>query len=263
MKHRSKDNWFADPFILNVTDNEIVLLVEEYIRRENIGIISKLVVNRHNYNIINKCRLLKLETHLSYPAIYRTNDNFFVYPENCQSGELKLYKYNKGSNTLDLIKTLVNEPLTDSIIYETNNKSYLFTTKQPYPSNNELYIYKANSWDGDYTLDYSILLNDKSARSAGNIFKYEGLTVRPAQDCNKTYGGGIVFQSIKIKNERFVVEEICRLYNKSIKYGLGIHTFNTFQDIAVVDVMGYKYPIFGRLINKIYTITKRITSGIS
>ncbi len=29
MKHSYKDRWFADPFILDVTDNEIIVLVEE------------------------------------------------------------------------------------------------------------------------------------------------------------------------------------------------------------------------------------------
>ena len=30
MKHNFKDRWFADPFILEVTENTIELLVEEY-----------------------------------------------------------------------------------------------------------------------------------------------------------------------------------------------------------------------------------------
>jgi hypothetical protein len=30
MKHSYKDRWFADPFILDVTDDEIIVLVEEW-----------------------------------------------------------------------------------------------------------------------------------------------------------------------------------------------------------------------------------------
>ena len=35
LNHSYTDRWFADPFILDVKDNKLFLLVEEWIREEN------------------------------------------------------------------------------------------------------------------------------------------------------------------------------------------------------------------------------------
>ena len=46
MKHKYKDRWFADPFILSVTESEIVLLVEEKYHPINRGRIFLLQIGR-------------------------------------------------------------------------------------------------------------------------------------------------------------------------------------------------------------------------
>lgn len=49
MKHQYSDRWFADPFILNVDEENIILLVEEFCYSFNKGRIAKLVVSRKDY----------------------------------------------------------------------------------------------------------------------------------------------------------------------------------------------------------------------
>src|SRR5574344_1914204 len=45
LKHYYKDSWFADPFILDVTDEEIIVLVEEWYKPIKRGRISKLTID--------------------------------------------------------------------------------------------------------------------------------------------------------------------------------------------------------------------------
>ena len=51
MKHNYKDRWFADPFILKVTNDEIIVLVEEFYDPIHRGRISKLTIDKQYYNI--------------------------------------------------------------------------------------------------------------------------------------------------------------------------------------------------------------------
>ena len=51
LKHSYKDRWFADPFILDMTDNEIRILVEEWYDPIQRGRISRLVVDRSSFEL--------------------------------------------------------------------------------------------------------------------------------------------------------------------------------------------------------------------
>ena len=98
----------------------------------------------------------------------------------------------------------------------------------------------------------------KVARGAGSIFKINEKIIRPAQDCTESYGKGLVFQEIRIKQGKLVLEELKRIYSESFKYGLGMHTYNTYEKLAVIDVLGYKYIILGRIYNIIKIFVKSI-----
>ena len=249
LKHNYKNKWFADPFILNVTEKEIVLLVEEYDKNIKRGRIAKLIINRNNLKLISMKIVLDLKSHLSFPAIYRDNNTVYVCPENSMSGRYFKYTYDFHSEELVNPELIIDEPLTDAVKCYINNIPYIFSTKQPNPHGNNLFIYSDEDQNKKYKLKQEIILSDNTARSAGHFIKLNGKIIRPAQDCNKSYGAGLVFQEIvKIKG-KFRVTELKRIYSKSFKYGLGMHTYNTFGNIAVIDELGYKYIILGRIYN--------------
>lgn len=49
MKHSYTDRWFADPYLLEVTDKQIVVLVEEFCYKLRKGRIARPVVSRPDY----------------------------------------------------------------------------------------------------------------------------------------------------------------------------------------------------------------------
>ena len=69
VKHNYKDGWFADPFILDVDENYICLLVEELYYPTGKGRISKLTIQRKNNRLLKVEPILQLSSHLSFPAI--------------------------------------------------------------------------------------------------------------------------------------------------------------------------------------------------
>ena len=61
------------------------------------------------------------------------------------------------------------------------------------------------------------------ARNAGDFFEVNGVTYRPAQECNQWYGNGLSIQ----KFEDGTFTEVRRIP--------GMHTLNSFQGVTVVD----------------------------
>lgn len=257
MEHHYTDRWFADPFILNINSDEIELLVEEMNDKMKRGRISKLVVDRKSY-VLKKCKtVLELDSHLSFPALFRFNDVIYIYPENSEAGKLQIYRYNEKKEKAILVKDLLDLPLTDAIIKIIENVPYLFSTRLPYQNENILDIYIDRECNGRYMLHQTMSLTDKVARNAGDFFEWDESLIRPSQDCNYSYGSGIVFQKVLLKDEVFSFEEIKRFYPSSWRYHLGLHTFNMQGKIAVVDGKGFCYPLIGYLLEYIKKKIKR------
>lgn len=236
-----KDRWFADPFILDVTDTVIIVLVEEFSYRINRGRLAKLIIDKETFQLKSMKIVLDLNTHLSFPAILRDGTDIYIYPENSASGSSMLYKYNSEDDSVSVIRQLSNQPLTDAIITKIDNNFYIFTTEIPTQNGNKLSIYSALDDMESYKLIQNIILFDNTARSAGDIFVDNGRIVRPAQNCNGGYGVGLVFQEI-IKDSKgdFVLKELFR--RKPIKNYIGMHTYNQYKGCYIVDLHARRYP---------------------
>lgn len=232
-----KEKWFADPFILSYDNEKIVVLVEEMDFKINRGRIAKLIIDRNCYTIIDIKILLDLPMHLSFPAIERIGEDVYVYPENSASGHLLKYKYNIETDEMSLEGIMVNEPLTDAIKRRCNGMEYVFSTQMPNPNGNTLYIYK--KVNDDFVLFQKKVFADNTARGAGDWFEEDDRIIRPAQDCNGYYGIGLAFQEVNFDGDKFNFKEIIRI--KHPKGYDGMHTFNKYKDLCIID---YRRPVY-------------------
>jgi hypothetical protein len=258
LKHNYQDRFFADPFILEVNDKNIIVLVEEFYYPDNKGRIAKLTVDRESFSLVKNDLVLELETHLSFPVIFRRDDKIWLYPENSAAGKLTLYQFDVINNKVIPVLILNAEPLTDAVITERFGKPCLFTTKLPNDSGSILSIYKAKQWNSAFELSQTIQFKEKIARNAGNIFEFEDMILRPAQDCNKGYGKGLVFQTINYENGKFSFTEYKRFYPTSKKYNKGLHTFNLSETKNIIVVDGYSLPLPNRIMMQLYYLMKKI-----
>lgn len=258
LNHSFNDRWFADPFVLEVTDDKIYLLVEEFYYPINKGRISKMIINRHNYTIEDLSIVLELETHLSFPAILRKNEDIYIYPENSASGKLIIYKYNLIDNSCIAIDYLSDEPLTDAIYVDYKDSKYIFSTKLPYPNNNILYIYKKDNDSNHFVYNHLIRFKECMARNAGDCFLFNKEIYRPAQTCKYRYGYSICIQKIIRKNDEFEFLDIRHIYPEDSCWNLGTHTFNLYKSIIVVDAKSYVYPHIAKCMFKIKSLFEYI-----
>lgn len=248
IKHHYTQGWFADPFVLDVTEDNIFLLVEEWHYADRRGRISKLTIDRKTYTLMDVTPLLQLGSHLSFPAIQRVGEEVFVYPENAKGKGLVMYRYNKQAEVLEECGVLTTMPLLDAVITKGFGPEYVFATTLNNPSRELLWFELV---DGKAIESGVITLADETARNAGDWFVRDGRVYRPAQDCNQNYGGSMILQEVSLYGGEFSFKDIVRIETTSKRYNTGCHTLNQYKDVCVVDVHGYKYPKLAKIWNSI------------
>ncbi len=263
VKHSYKDRWFADPFVLDVKDNHIELLVEEYYYPEKKGRIAKLTIDRKKYKVIDNKPILNIDTHLSFPVIRRCGDNVYVIPENGQLGKLICYQYDKTIDKLIPIETIIEMPLADAVDVRIDNDKYLFCTICPDHSGSQLSIYKEE--EGRFipyqTYDFG---DEKNARMAGDFFTYKGKLYRPCQDCNDRYGYGFLIQEVVKNDNNFVFKTVSKYTSPIKRWNLGLHTFNSYKGLMVTDVLGYTvHPSMTKFLGYTLGAIRRMKSSLS
>ena len=240
MKHHYKDRWFADPFILDVTENEIIVLVEEWYDPIQRGRISKLTIDKKTFELLNLKVMIETDFHLSFPAIDRRPNGIYIHPESCTINKLELYKYNPNTDSFNKVSSLSDLPLTDSVCNDYFGQNLMFSTKLPDANGKELGIYYWDSEIEKYALKEYYHFKENISRMAGNFFKYQGKVYRPAQVCIKSYGDAVSIQEVNNLNGVYNFREIRRIYSPHHDLDLGFHTFNIYKDIIVVDAIGYR-----------------------
>lgn len=256
IKHTYKDRWFADPFILDVTEDYYIVLVEEWYDPIDRGRISKLIVDRNDFTLKEIKTILELDSHLSFPFIQRGKDAIYIIPENSATGKLPRYKYNPTTDEVCFDDIICHDKLTDSVPFEYNGEEFMFSTKLPDANGKELGIYKKEK-NGTYS-QYDIYhFEENLSRMAGGVFTCNGKLYRPAQVCIKSYGDAVSIQEVISDGEKFRFNELRRIYSPSKRYYLGFHTFNVYNGHIVVDGLGYKRPAITNLLKFVWHFIKR------
>lgn len=251
IKHNSKDSWFADPFILSVTEEHIYILVEEFIYSRNKGRISRLKVNRHNWKLEKIESVIDILTHLSFPIYYRENGKVYIYPESTKTRKLTLYEYNESTGEAIPIRDLSMAPLADAVIWQLREKRVIAATTAPNDNGKVLDIYPFRE---EAPLEREgpverILFPERIARNAGMPFEIQGRLFRPAQNCARRYGECVLIQELIESDNGLKFKEVNRFYSPLLNYKVAFHTFNVFDNKYVaVDAEGMRYGFIAQLL---------------
>jgi hypothetical protein len=272
-KHSYKDRWFADPFILDITEKDYIVLVEEFLLKEKKGRIAKLIIDKKKLEIVRIENILEQKTHLSFPNVIMYKDSVYILPENTGSKRTVLYSFNTESNAIEPLSVLFNDPLADPVIVPVSNQYYLLATRFPCYSGKVLSIYVSDSLCGPYVFKHTIYFVDSIARNAGAVFQVDGKWIRPTQICNKTYGEGVALQEIVFKsdignnvnltsNEEYSFNELRRLYPVDEKYNLGMHTFNFYKNVVAIDGKYYVNPFIRKIMVSLHSLIKAAVEAV-
>lgn len=248
IKNPFRNKWFADPFIYDVCGDMLYVFAEEFDTSVGRGRIALLTISIAR-KLIESCDIiLEKETHLSYPGIYRVGRNVFVCPENADSGVCEWYEYVPKKKKLVRVNTIMEEPLTDATIFNTEGNYYIFSTTLSDPNGNKLKIFKSDDINQHYNLIDVTDFKSAEARMAGAIIGIDdNVLIRPSQDCSGgEYGKRVVFQEVRKENESFVMNAISYLSPAGFKYD-GLHTYNRYKNIEIIDLKKYDFPLVYKL----------------
>lgn len=240
VKHPYRDRWFADPFVLEVTDSEIQVLVEEFLYETGKGRIALLVIDRMTYVLKTHSVVLELPTHISFPAIWRENGRVFIYPESWKSGALSLYEYKDGCCDPGNRKVVCEESMADAIMTDRFGKRQLFSVRE----NDKLRVYNFNTETGRFALSHEKPFGKATARNAGDFFEFKGEIYRPAQVCVHRYGEALEIQKVVWdEDDNFCFIPCKTLYSSHKSLDVGMHTLNSYKDVVVIDVRGWNHAL--------------------
>jgi hypothetical protein len=237
-----KNRFFADPFIIKY-NNKNFIFVEDFYYKKNKGVISAIeIISKNKYKILGT--VLEEDFHLSYPFIFKINDEIYMCPESHQSNDIRIYKCDEFPLKWNLHKIIMkNVVAADSNIFYFNNKWWLMTnicSSNISDRGSELHIYSSDSFDSSNWKKHpmnTVIFDSRSARNGGRIISKNGKVYR-------------VFQKQEFDNygARFGISEIIELNLLSYKEKIlfesspnyfpkirGTHTFSFEEDIAVHD----------------------------
>jgi len=250
LQHSYTDRWFADPFILDVTPDSYLVLVEEWYDPIGRGRIAKLTIDRKTCRLIDCRPILELDTHLSFPVISRREGKIYITPENSAAGKLVRYVYNPATDEVTPDRVVSDERLTDAVYFSFQNKDYLFSTKLPDANGKELGVYTLQP-SRKYELAEVCHFPENISRMAGNFFECGGIWYRPAQVCIKSYGDAVSLQAVRREDDKWSFSEVRRIYSPHPNFELGFHTFNVYGDTIVVDALGFRRPVLSHFMQRL------------
>ena len=236
LKHKYKDRFFADPFLIDSDEKYFYILVEEYCFWEEKGKISLLAIDKLSFELVDKKLVIEEETHLSFPFCeYRGNT---IVPESIKSNQTIEYSFDLNKKVVIDKKKPLSEGLIDAAFYkEINGTRWIFASKFPNPKS-DLYSYK---YIGNCFIPCNsgkpVEENIENTRSAGRFFTLNGCLYRLVQNSKGRYGQSINILRINGFNNNCysydVIKNISSINNPP--FNETFHTFNVYGNCIIVD----------------------------
>jgi hypothetical protein len=235
-----KQRFYADPF-LYAWSGKTFLFVEDYSDTTKKAVISaaEVVGDRLAGAPVP---ILERPYHLSYPLVFSEAEEIFMLPETVANSSLELYRAVAFPWTWQLESVLIEGmALADATPVFHQDRWWLFASMAQHGTTDqdELFIFCSDRLAGPWRPhpENPVKSDCRSARPAGRIVRRGNRLFRPAQDCERAYGSGIVWHEInELSPSGFQETEIARV-RPPCDLGLdGLHHFDQAGELQAIDV---------------------------
>jgi hypothetical protein len=210
--HAPKGHFWADPFVIEHQKRHFIFFEDHDYVKANIG-----VAELKGLELINPRTIIKEKTHISFPAVFKLEKDFFMTIESIKEKKLYIYKAIKFPDQWKKYSIVARGQFVDPVIKKTTKGFEIWASE----GSNRLKVFHSKTINGPW----KVIRDEekKYARSAGHFIR----DIRPVQDCTSTYGGAIKL----IKNDK-VIKTIKPNWAPNIT---GTHTFNFNSKYVVID----------------------------
>jgi hypothetical protein len=233
------DHFYADPFPLHWQGRDFILF-EDLDHKTEKGIIAAVAFDENGVPG-PAVPVIEEPWHLSYPFLLERDGGLFMIPESSASREITLYRAVDGPLQWERHATLVADvEAADATIVEHDGLLYLFAVVRDGIGgySDTLAIWWAHELHGPWHphAQNPVLVDDRTARPAGNFVQRGGALYRPVQDCRHAYGGALGFMKVtRLDREGFAQESEGVLAGGGPWPGKRLHTLNYNGRLEVID----------------------------
>lgn len=195
--------------------------------------------------------------HLSYPYVFKWNDDYYMIPESGHAYSVRLYKAVDFPNKWSFVATLMNGNYVDPSILHYNDKWWLFTETSP-ARNDTLRLFYADSLSGRWIEhpQSPIVKGDLNfAKPGGRVLLFDNRLVRYAQDDYPDYGNQLwAFEITELTTTSYkerqignqpILQASGKGWNSKKMHQLDPHRISDKKWLACVDGYG-EHLVFGR-----------------
>jgi hypothetical protein len=232
---------WADPFAV-LHERQHWVFFEEVPPGERHGRISVIPIGPEGQP--GKARVvLSRPHHLSYPCIFRYDNQWYMAPESYDAGRQEILVAKNFPYEWESYRTFFDgDPIVDPTIFELNGKWWLMGSR-PTPRTlvgDELHAWFADSPLGSWTPHplNPLRAGSDGSRPAGLPFLVAGRLYRPGQLGAPHYGTGVrLFEVEELTPTRYsehIAGEIVPRWNSVVH---GYHTINSVAGLSVGDLL--------------------------
>jgi len=235
--------FWADPFLWE-RDGRMYCFYEYFGRPENVGRIQVGEIKDDRMTVIGDA--LKTSIHLSYPFLFEDGGELYMMPETCAAKRIEIWRCKEFPLQWELHSTaLEGESVADSMILRKDGNWWLFTSiaKDVYCDNcSELHIFQIDGPDLKSVIPHSgnpVVMNSRTARSAGRFHEIDGRIYRPSQDnAYGQYGYGLNIMEVQKLNLDEYAETLVRRIDPKLEKTLsGCHHFDAKGERFIIDAL--------------------------
>jgi hypothetical protein len=230
--------YLADPFVVE-RDGRVWLFVESCTRRLLDGVIS--VIELRDGRPSEPVTVLAPGYHVSYPAVFEFEGEWFMTPETASNGTVELYRAVEFPWRWELDRVLLSGVrAVDPTLFTHEGRVWLATNIAPFggPSADELHLFYSDSPRGPFKPHRGnpVVSDVRRARPAGRPFVRDGKLYRPAQDCAESYGRAITLNCIeRLDPDVFHEAPVGRILPDWLDNAVCTHTLNMTDRYVVTD----------------------------
>ena len=233
-----RSRYHADAFGFEQGD-KLNILVESYNYKDHLGRISAINFDTTTRKALPPVTILDTGCHLAYPFLFLHEGAWYCMPESANNMSLDIYSYNPENKSLTFLATLLGGiAAVDTTLCNYDGYWWLFFTQKG-STNTELHIWYSDKIFGNYRphANNPVKTDIRSARPAGTMFERDGALYRPAQDCSRTYGGGISINRItELTTTAFHEEVVSHVIPfGQHKWKSGLHTLCSTGNFTLID----------------------------
>ncbi|MBD1133815.1 hypothetical protein IDH19_00755 [Pelagibacterales bacterium SAG-MED48] len=242
----SDKGFLADPFLFK-KNNINYIFAEEYSYKKKRGVIScfKLTENK----AVSLGTVLEESFHLSFPYIFKFENEILMCPETFEKKEIRLYKCVEFPKKWEFKKTLLkNISATDTLIFYKNDLWWMLTNadQNEIDYTSELSIFYSK--DGPLTDNWishklnPIYVNPLKARNGGIIYDDRNIYRVNQKIGFNQYGKSFgINRILNIDENSYEEETFSNVKPNFFKNIHGTHHMNNNEDYTVFDFFKRKY----------------------